>query len=146
MRTIQRPQTGFTLIELMIVVAIVAILGAIAYPSYQEQVRSSRRSDCQTVIASLANAMERRYSTTSPATYIAAQQIPAGFATCPTNPAPGRVFYNIAMPVATATTFTIVATPVGAQVDDKCGRLTLTHAGVKGIDGAKTGVTVQQCW
>lgn len=146
MRTIQRPQTGFTLIELMIVVAIVAILGAIAYPSYQEHVRSSRRSDCLTVISSLANAMERRYSTSTPASYLAAVQIPPGFTTCPTNPVAGGAFYDITMPVATATTFTIRATPAGTQVGEKCGSLTLTHAGVKGIDGAKPGVTVQQCW
>ncbi|MCP4091353.1 MAG: prepilin-type N-terminal cleavage/methylation domain-containing protein, partial [Gammaproteobacteria bacterium] len=50
---------GFTLIELMIVVAIVGILAAIAYPSYQEQVRKSRRADANGALLGLANAMQR---------------------------------------------------------------------------------------
>lgn len=141
-----RAAPGFTLVELMIVVVIVGILAAVAYPSYQEHVRKSRRADCATVIVSLANAMERRYSTSTPASYLAATQIPAGFNTCPTNPVAGGAFYNITMPVATATTFEIRATPAGAQTGDKCGTLTLTHAGVKSVVGATGGMTAQTCW
>lgn len=144
-----KPQKGFTLIEVMIVAAIVAILAAVAFPSYQEHVRKSRRADCTTVMMSLANAMERRYSLSTPASYLAvapATQIPPGFATCPSNPGAAGAFYNITMPVATATTFTIRAAPAGAQAGDKCGTLTLTHAGVKGVDGATGGMTAQTCW
>lgn len=148
-RVIRRSLAGFSLIEIMIVVAIVAILGAVAFPSYQEHVRKSRRADCTTVMMSLANAMERRYSLSTPASYLAVAptpQIPAGMTTCPPNPGAAGAYYNITMPVATATTFTIRATRAGAQADDKCGELTLTHAGVKGVVGQKAGVTVQQCW
>lgn len=144
---LKRDSGGFTLIEVMVVIAIVSILVGVAFPAYQEHIRRSRRSDCSTIIVSLANALERRYSTTAPASYLAVPALPAGFtATCPRNPAPGGTFYNLAVPVLTATTFTIQATPVGPQVNDRCGSLTLTQAGVKGIVGATGGVTPQQCW
>jgi len=52
-------QTAFTLIELMVTVAIVGILASIAYPSYQDSVRKSRRADVKGVVLGLANAMER---------------------------------------------------------------------------------------
>jgi type IV pilus assembly protein PilE len=149
---LKRNKRGFTLIELLIVIAIVSILVGVAYPSYQEHILRSRRSECTTVIVSLANALERRYSTTAPATYIAAPVLPAGFnATCPQNPGAGGPYYNLALPVLTATTFTIQAAPVGNQAKDKCGGLTLTQAGVKDIDqslatGSPPAVTPQQCW
>ena len=65
-----RLHTGFTLIELMIVVAIVGILAAIAYPSYTEQVRQSRRSDCEGALTGLASAMERYFTVNN--TYVGA--------------------------------------------------------------------------
>ncbi len=54
---------GFTLIELMIVVAVIAILAAIAYPSYQDSVRKSRRADAKAALLDLAQFMERNYTT-----------------------------------------------------------------------------------
>jgi type IV pilus assembly protein PilE len=135
--------SGFTLIEVMIVVAVVAILGAIAFPSYQEHIRKSRRADCTVVMTTLAAALERRYSTTAPATYIGAPQIPVGLTTCPPTPGAGGAFYNLTLPGVTATTFTIWATPAGAQADDKCGTLTLTHAGVK---DTSSGLEPRECW
>lgn len=154
---LKRNKRGFTLIELLIVIAIVSILVGVAYPSYQEHVLRSRRSECTTVIVSLANALERRYSTTAPATYISPAplpppapepNLPVGFApTCPQAPGAGGAYYNLTIPVLTATTFQILATPAGNQTKDKCGSLTLTQAGVKGIVGAPlAGVTPQQCW
>lgn len=132
---------GFTLIEVMIVVAIIGILASIAYPSYVEHVRKSKRAECQTVLLNLANALERRYSMTN--SYIGA--IPAGFATCPANG--GGVFYNVAFVGApTATTFTVMATRAGSQAGDRCGNLTLNNQGVKGVVSAAAGVTAQQCW
>ncbi|MBI1904768.1 MAG: type IV pilin protein [Rhodocyclales bacterium] len=142
---LKRNKRGFTLIEVMIVVAIVSILVGIAYPSYVEHIQRSRRSECTTVMVSVANMLERRYSTTAPATYVAAPPIPAALTACPSQGG-GGVYYNIAPTVLTATTFTIQATPTISQAGDKCGSLTLTHAGVKGVIGAKPGVTAEQCW
>lgn len=134
---------GFTLIEVVIVVAIVAILASIAFPSYQEQIRKSRRAECTGVMLSLAAALERRYTTT----YTYAGGVPAGFnAFCPQegNVGGANSTYNLAIPVATATTFRIDATPVNTQATDRCGTLNYTHAGVKGQTGA--GMQVRDCW
>lgn len=132
---------GFTLIEVIVVVAIVAILASVAFPSYQEHVRKSRRAECTGVMLSLASALERRYTTT----YSYMGGAPAGFNMfCPQEGGAGGANYNLAIPVATATTFTITATPAGAQVADKCGILSYTHAGAKGQTGA--GMEVRDCW
>ncbi|MFI3186333.1 MAG: prepilin-type N-terminal cleavage/methylation domain-containing protein, partial [Methylococcaceae bacterium] len=58
----KQSQAGFTLIELMVTVAIVGILAAIAYPSYQDSVRKSRRADASGALLGLANAMERHFT------------------------------------------------------------------------------------
>ena len=138
---------GFTLIELMIVVAIVAILAAIAYPSYQEQVRKSRRADCAGALTGLASAMERYFTANS--TYAGAT-LGTGAATdiygdqCPVDG--GTATYNLTVESATQTAFEIRATPTGPQTGDRCGTLTLTQTGQKGILGADAGLTVQDCW
>jgi type IV pilus assembly protein PilE len=144
---------GFTLIELMIVVAIVGILAAIAYPSYQEQIRSSRRGDCAGALAGLANAMERFYTTNN--TYVGAA-VGGGAngapnplvlnypATCPLDGGTAPT-YNLTI-AATASTYTLSAAPVGTQAADTCGTLTLTNTGSKNVIGQSAGKTWQDCW
>ena len=134
---------GFTLIELMVVVAIVGILASIAYPSYVEYVRKSRRSECAAVLANASQALERRLSATNTYLVGGASSLP-GPATCPADG--GTTFYNVAFTAATATTYTLSATPTGAQAGDRCGSLTLTHTGAKGVSGAASGSTATDCW
>ena len=124
----KKSQSGFTLIELMITVAIVGILASIAIPSYQDSVMKSRRADAKGALLGYANTMERHFTVNN--TYVGA----------PTNP--GTDYYDITVstnPAATASTYTLNAAPKGAQVNDKCGTLTLTHTGVKGANAA-------DCW
>ncbi|NDK39272.1 type IV pilin protein [Pseudoxanthomonas gei] len=130
---------GFTLIELMIVVAVVAILAAIAYPSYQDQIRKSRRAQAKADMVEYAGLAERFHSTNN--SYV-------GF-TLPTTVSPreagATTHYNLtpAGAFGDANTFTITATPAGAQAVDRCGTLTLTQAGVKTKSGA---ATLSECW
>lgn len=134
---------GFTLIELMIVIAVIGILAAIAYPNYQEYLRKSRRAECAAVLVGVANAMERRFSSLN--SYAGAW--PSGEPQrCPRDG--GGPYYNVrfADDEPTATTFFIQAVPAGAQVGDKCGTLTLDNTGLKGMVGAKEGLTVRDCW
>lgn len=144
-----RRQYGFSLIELMIVVVIVGIIAAFAYPSYQEQVRKTRRSDCSGALVSLGNAMERFYTVNN--TYLGAAAggantgAPAIFSTaCPVDG--GNPTYNLTILAATASTYSVQAAPTGPQAGDQCGSFTMTNTGLKGVTGASTGVVWQDCW
>jgi type IV pilus assembly protein PilE len=144
-----KKQHGFNLVELMVVVAIIGIIVAIAYPSYTEQVRKSRRAECAGAVTSLGSAMERYFTVNS--TYLGAADggadtgEPAVYEIqCPVDG--GTPTYNLTISAATASTYTVQAAPTGKQVDDKCGTLTLTNTGRKGVSGASSGVTWQDCW
>jgi type IV pilus assembly protein PilE len=120
--------SGFTLIELMVVVAVVAILVAIAVPSYSEAVRKGKRGQAKSDLVELAQVMERfhtinsTYDTSTSATF-----------TNPITQSPktGEANYTVAIATQSATAFTITATPVGGQADDRCGILSIDQAGVK---------------
>jgi type IV pilus assembly protein PilE len=129
---------GVTLIELMIVVAVVGILAAVAYPSYQNHVVKSFRASAKACVMEHAQFMERFYTTNL--TYVGA------------NPALGcRVDgnlnqrYQIAVNNLGAATYTVAATPIGTQLarDTLCGTLTLNQAGTRTVSG--TGA-VANCW
>ena len=131
-----KPARGFTLIELMIVVSIIAIIAAFAYPTYTESVAKSRRADAQSALTGLASAMERFYTTNS--TYVGAGQEGSGSSGAPIaglypSQAPldgSNKFYNLTL-AASATAYTVTATPTGGQTGDRCGAFSLTSTGVK---------------
>lgn len=147
-----RKQRGFNLIELMIVVAIVGIITALAYPSYVEQTRKTRRADCSGALASLGGAMERFFTINN--TYEGAGEgtpptAPTIFpAVCPIDAANGggTATYTLTIEAANASTYTVQAAPVGQQANDKCGTLTLTNTGRKGVIGEAAGMTADKCW
>lgn len=107
-----RRQSGFTLIELVVVIAIVAILAAIAIPAYQEQVRKSRRAEAASAIGDLQMRQERWRADNQ--AYATAAQL-GGL--------PTSAFYTFTLPAQSATDYTVLATPRGAQAGDRCGNL-----------------------
>ena len=137
---------GFTLIELMIVLAIIAIVAAFAYPSYQNSVRKSRRADARAVLLQAAQFMERfytenfRYDQNRSGTAVA---LPANLQQSPSDG--GTAYYAIGLDTTTPVAgFTLSADPAGTpQASDSCGILTLTNTGVK---GQAAGQTIDDCW
>ena len=148
-------KSGFTLVELMIVVAIIGILTSIAYPSYQESVAKSRRSDATGALLVFANAMERHFTVSN------SYRNAAGTDGTPTDTgAPrlgvfghtqspldgGTALYNLTVSAANDTTYTLLATRTGAQANDDCGNFTYTSTGVKGVTSNSGGHTAASCW
>lgn len=146
-----KKSAGITLIELMIVIAVVGIISSIAYPSYQEHVRKTHRSTSQASLLELSQFMERYYSEVG--NYTSAS-LP--FSQSPNDGSPAK--YNITSVIAT-TAYTLTATPTGSQANDtQCGALTISSTGVKCIvlagpvtkcsDNATATVReeVSRCW
>jgi len=127
---------GFTLMELMIVVAIVAILAGIAFASYQGQIIKSRRSAAANCLQERAQFVERYYTTNL--TYVGAT---AG--QCDNQVSP---HYQLAISGLTAKSFTLTATPLGQQLarDTLCGALSVDARGTRGKTGSAS--TVAECW
>ncbi len=129
-----RSAGGFTLIELMIVVAVIAILAAIAYPSYLEYLIKSRRTAAASCLQQHAQVMERFFTTNL--TY---ENAPG-----PTCDPAVAAFYNVGFSgTPAARTFVVQAVPTARQSDSRCGTLTINAQGVRTKSG--TG-TVAACW
>lgn len=130
------PSRGFTLIELMIVTAVIAILAALAYPSYTEHLRSARRSEAASVLLDAAARQhqllieQRSYSSSFAALNLSVPPDLARYYTLSTTvtagPPPG---------------FSVAAAPIGAQAGDRCGTLSVDHLGTR---SASTGA--DRCW
>ena len=136
---------GFTLIELMIVVAIIAVLAAIAYPSYQNHVIKTRRAAAAACAMAGAQFMERFYTTNmrydrerdGTAVSLPATQCAADIA----------VHYGVQLAGGTtATTYSIQAAPRGQQAtkDTKCGTLAINQTGAKSV--SNTATDPDDCW
>lgn len=135
-------QSGVTLIELLIVVAIVGILGSIAYPSYQNYVRQGYRSEAKGILLETAQFLERNYTTANRYDLDS-----GGVATdlpFDTSPKSGTAKYDITVAYPDNQSFTLSATPVagGLMAGDACGTLSLTHAGAQG----QSSGTQAECW
>lgn len=131
---------GFTLIELMMVVAVVAILAGIAYPSFMEQVRKGRRADGQAVLLESTQFMERfatenmRFDQSRAGVAVA---LPTYLTQAPKDGA--TKYYDIQVQAVAADTYTLRAVPKGDHTGDACGTMTVTNTGQKAA--ART-----DCW
>lgn len=126
-----RSMTGFTLIELMIAVGIVAILAAIAVPNYQDSVRKSRRGQAKADLVEAAQFAER-YRTVN-GTYNPLAIGDGENQIREYSPKKGTAYYTIALAAKSDTTFKLTATPIasGPQAKDRCGVLSIDQSGVK---------------
>lgn len=136
-----RSQSGFTLVELMIAVAVVGILAVIAYPSYVEQVRKSHRTDAKSTLTQIAQNLERQMSERGSYASATLKTDPKTDV-YPSDTSEGG-YYTLALnPKPTDTSFTVTATPTGSQADDSCGTYSLNDKGEKAVSKG----TVSDCW
>ncbi len=130
----RRSNRGFTLIEIMIVIAIIGIVITIGYPSLTEYVKKGRRTEVAGLLSEQAQILERFYSKNNVYTNA------TGLST-------GNDFYTIT-PTLTDQTFLLTATRKAGSTmaSDKCGDFTLTNTGVRSMVNAISGLTTRDCW
>ena len=130
----RRSNRGFTLIEMLIVIAIIGIVITIGYPSLTEYVKKGRRTEVAGLLSEQAQILERFYSKSN--VYSGATGLSAG-----------NDYYTIA-PTLTDQTFLLTATRKAgsAMATDKCGDFTITNTGVRSMVNAASGLTTKDCW
>lgn len=133
-----KPMRGFTLVEMMIVVLMMGVLAAIAWPVYTQYIKKARRADVRATLLATGQHMQRLLDTNNGSYQVngAAPQLPTDLQTSPANMTGSKVMYNITVVTPTANTFTLTATRAGAMASDECGDFTLDQRGRLNIKNA----------
>ncbi len=128
---------GFTLIELMIVIATVAVLLGLAIPSYRDYAARANRAEALDILLTTAACQERVYTKVNQ--YDTAR--------CDSAATTMNGLYTISMTTSNANqNFTLTATPQNSQANDSCGNMTLTDAGVRGSSETTDVQKIADCW
>ena len=137
-------RAGFTLLELMIVVAIISILAAIAYPSYVSHITKTHRVAAEGCLSEFSNYLERYYTTNLSYPASASTVVPFTTMDCATTAQTGSN-YDYGFASSSSSAYVIQATPIGSQAtrDTQCGTLKLDQSGTRTVSG--TG-TLSDCW
>jgi type IV pilus assembly protein PilE len=130
-----RNNKGFTLVELMITVLVVGILASIAFPSYKEYMRKSKRAEARSALMQASMNMERYFSSNNIYSGATAGTV------FPSSSASNN--YSISIASVDDQTYSLVATPLQGQADDPCGKLLLNQAGQKSVTGT---LSSDKCW
>jgi type IV pilus assembly protein PilE len=128
-------ELGFTLLELLIALACIALLATIAWPSYQSLILRSQRAQARAALLQAAHWVERAASANG--SYPLAADVPTSVLQI------DGQRYKMTI-TSTAQSYTLSATPLGTQAADACGVLTLNHLGLRNVQGASQ--TAAQCW
>lgn len=155
----RRAAAGFTLIELVVAMVVIAILAAVAIPNYSAYVTRSKRSAAKTVLLDTANFLERAYTTNGCYSKTSAGDCIADSGADRTielvAPAEGRASYRVILSAVNRTSFTLQAVPCGSNptpacppgsdnfTDAECGTLQLTNTGARTVTGTAPAAT---CW
>jgi type IV pilus assembly protein PilE len=141
---------GFTLIELMVVVAVIAILTSVALPSYLGSVERAKRAEAKAVLGQMQTWMERYFTENGRYNQNQfGQALDTVNLAYPTSPGGGATArYTITIENVSASTYTLVAAPVNEMAGDKCGSLVVTHLGVRSNRGGTVagGEVLRECW
>ena len=137
---------GFTLVELMIVIAIIGILGAVAYPSYTSNVARGRRADAQKALLEASQFMQRYYvaNNSYADTDGKPPTLPGTLTT--TKQSSGNTVYDLTVTTANQQGYTLKATPnsAGLMAQDECGTFVLESSGRRSQESSSK--TAGECW
>ena len=137
MKKESQPTFGFSLIELMTVIAVVAILTSLAVPSYREYVMRTNRMEAINVLLEVASCQER--------IYVRLNQYDANRCNAAATTENGH--YTVSMTTSNANqNYTLTATAQGGQVNDSCVNLSLTDQGVRGTSASNVATDIAKCW